>query len=69
MIFIPDAEAPSVYGWCVDAPGFAPLGREMDDVAEQWIDAALVPASEPVQCPSGLDRDKLEQGKVQAPAV
>jgi hypothetical protein len=25
MIFIPDAEAPSVYGWCVDAPGCAPL--------------------------------------------
>lgn len=61
VLLVPDAEAPSVFGWCVDAPGFAALGRVMEDLATQSIDAPLPPTSLPARCPARLDLGAIEQ--------
>jgi hypothetical protein len=66
LVLIPDAEAPSLFAWCVDAPGFAPLGRMMEDRSSQVVDAPLIPSSTEATCPATLDSDALEQGTVRA---
>ena len=69
MIFIPDAEAPSVFAWCVEASGFTPLGRTMEDEARQTIEVPMLPTKATMQCPERLDRYKLEQGQLAGPAA
>lgn len=69
MIFIPDAEAPSVFGWCVESPGFEPLGRPMEDEAHQALEARLQPTTTSTKCPERLERYKLEQGHLVEPAA
>lgn len=69
LILIPDAEAPSVYGWCAGAAGHAPIARAMEDEPSQEITAPLPLSSLGGQCPAALDRRGLEHGKLVSPAV
>jgi len=69
MIFVPDAEAPSVFGWCVQSPGYASLGRPMEDERNQTLEAQLLPSTASASCPERLDRDKLEHGRFAKPAA
>jgi hypothetical protein len=70
LVFVPDAEAPSVFGWCAEAPGYAPLIGEMEDEAEHTLEVSLEPAVEESHCPPELDGYKLESGGYESrPAV
>lgn len=69
VILIPDAEAPSVFAWCVSSPGYAPLGRAMEDEDSQIIESPLLSDAASASCPARLDRYRLEQGQLAAPAA
>ncbi len=70
MILIPDAEAPSAFGWCAEAPGYAALGRVMEDNRRQELNVPLVRSKPDTnQCPERLDRYKLQQGQMVLPAA
>jgi len=66
VILIPDAEAPSVYGWCVEAAGYAAAGHAMEDESHQTISASLRSSVQPSHCPETVDQDALQHGEVQA---
>ena len=54
IVLIPDAQAPSVYGWCAEASGYAPLSRRVEDAADLTIDAPLLPSGTEAHCPPML---------------
>lgn len=66
-VLIPDGEAPSVFGWCVAAPGFAPFGRPIEDGADERIDVTLLPDDGAPRCPRTIVRRDLEQGRIAEP--
>jgi hypothetical protein len=62
LVLVPDAEAPYQYGWCVEAPGYRPLIRPMDDATSEVIVAPLVPDASAMSCPTELQQRRLEDG-------
>lgn len=68
LVLIPDAEAPSVFGWCAESNGFTTVGGQLHDAADQRIAVVMGSGASATDCPPVLDRYRLERSEVVAPS-
>jgi hypothetical protein len=59
---IPDMEAPSLWGICVDHPDFAPVMRPLPDEKTQAIVIVMTPSVEKTACPPMLEYHRSPRG-------
>jgi hypothetical protein len=50
MVFIPDAEAPWVWAWCADAPGYQRAAAELRDERPDTVRVLLKVAAQGRRC-------------------
>ena len=54
-----DADAPSVFAWCVERDGLGAQFGALEDAANQTIRVPMAASSSPEYCPPTLDADRL----------